>query len=552
MKKVLLLLALVSCFVACKKSSSSVNMNDGYVDMGLPSGTLWKATNEADLHTLAEATEAFGNENLPNFIDWFELLWYCDVEKKEGGCEVKNKKNGKTIFFPFTDTEALQDGEAPTTGSYLCSGISGDELYMMKVSKETGITSTVTELAKALSVRLVRKTAQKDGYVDLGLSSGVLWKATNEDGGLYTQEQAVKKFGDTNLPRVYMLQELMKECSWTWLGNGYHVQGPNYSSIFLPMAVELNGGIYLSSPQDNIDEQLGGLGFSEIQKPFIFGLPVTDPAFVRLVKIDERYVDLKLTSGAQWKNVNERVKGVDQYYTYQDAVTKFRDLPDKAFFDELMNECEWNYKDYYNVVKVTGPNKKYIFLPLAGGYSDGEYYGGFGSYWSATPSDNIGMAYSLYCRESQNLIEENYYSIQMPVRLVDKYVDLGLPSGTRLKRFNEPGYYTHEGAVNKFTAANLPTKEQIAELDDNCTWTWDDNKKSFIGKGPNGNKIIMPAAGYIRCDDVYRDQEERGLYWSSTLDDDKAYYLYLQTPSQPFVNVETEDPCFSFSVRLVK
>ena len=34
------------------------------------------------------------------------------------------------------------------------------------------------------------------GYVDLGLPSGTLWKDKNEEGGFYTYDQAVSKFGN--------------------------------------------------------------------------------------------------------------------------------------------------------------------------------------------------------------------------------------------------------------------------------------------------------------------------------------------------------------------
>ena len=561
MKKVLLLLALVSCFVACKKNSSSVNMNDGYVDLGLNTGTLWKVDNETGFYDLQQAIETFGNEQLPNAFDWFELVACCTVEKKENGCELTSNVNGKTIFFPYLSDDGGQNAGTLNTGSYLTSAIDGENVEIVTFALKNGMSADWMALATTAAVRCVRKPAQKDGYVDLGLQSGTLWKATNEDGGFYSFEQASKKFGTSNLPHLYMYQELQQECTWTWIGNGYHVQGPNASSIFLPAAGfrDLDGnvhndiGAYMAADVDG--QVVPSFFFSEEDGCYVIPSSVDAATSVRLAKIEERYVDLGLTSGAKWKNVNERVNGADKYYTYQEAVSNFRDLPDAPFFNELVNECSWEYSTaYYKVVKVIGPNKNYIFLPLAGEYSNGEYQdNSTATYWSATPSDD-GWADFLYFSQMNgaHVGEREYASVKLPVRLVDKYVDLGLPSGTRWKRFNELGYYTHEEAVNKFTAANLPTKEQIAELENKCTWTWEDNKKSFIGKGPNGNKIIMPAAGYIRCDDVYRDQEERGLYWSSTLDDDKAYYLYLQTPSQPFVNVETEDPCFSFSVRLVK
>ena len=71
------------------------------------------------------------------------------------------------------------------------------------------------------------------GYVDLGLPSGTLWKDKNEDGGFYTYDQAVSKFGN-KLPTEEQFEELKNSCQWTWNGSGYKVVGPSGNSIVLP------------------------------------------------------------------------------------------------------------------------------------------------------------------------------------------------------------------------------------------------------------------------------------------------------------------------------
>lgn len=71
-------------------------------------------------------------------------------------------------------------------------------------------------------------------YVDLGLPSGTLWKDRNEDGGFYTYDDAVAKFG-SNLPTKNQCEELKNSCHWMWTGDGYMVEGPNGNQIFLPV-----------------------------------------------------------------------------------------------------------------------------------------------------------------------------------------------------------------------------------------------------------------------------------------------------------------------------
>jgi len=62
----------------------------------------------------------------------------------------------------------------------------------------------------------------------------------------------------------------------------------------------------------------------------------------------------------------------------------------------------------------------------------------------------------------------------------------------------------------------LPTKREMEELKNRCTWTW--TSQSGVNghrvTGPNGNSIFLPAAGY--CYGSSTDVGEGGYYWSST------------------------------------
>lgn len=69
-------------------------------------------------------------------------------------------------------------------------------------------------------------------YVDLGLPSGTLWKANNEQ-GRYTYTAAMYNFGNS-LPSKAQFKELIRCCTWKWTGKGYHVTGPNQKSIYIP------------------------------------------------------------------------------------------------------------------------------------------------------------------------------------------------------------------------------------------------------------------------------------------------------------------------------
>ena len=133
--------------------------------------------------------------------------------------------------------------------------------------------TSMESLASRLAEKLVNgsgsggsgtKPTQKtvpQGYTDLGLPSGTLWKNFNAT-GFYTYDEAVSQFGK-RLPTKAQWEELKGECQWSWTGSGYKVTGPNGNSITLPAAgcrnsdgslcsVVACGGYYWSStPKDS-------------------------------------------------------------------------------------------------------------------------------------------------------------------------------------------------------------------------------------------------------------------------------------------------------------
>jgi len=152
-----------------------------------------------------------------------------------------------------------------------------------------------------------------------------------------------------------------------------------------------------------------------------------------------------------------------------------------------------------------------------------------------------------------------------------EYVDLGLPSGKKWATCNvgankpeDYGDYYAWGEVRtkiEYTKNNsvtygkkyndikgnpqydvvrknwggtwrLPTKMELKELINECTWKWtkQHNVNGYNVTGPNGNSIFLPAAGDRYGTSLYGDGNY-GFYWSSTPNDDyndyNAYYLYF-------------------------
>ena len=151
-----------------------------------------------------------------------------------------------------------------------------------------------------------------------------------------------------------------------------------------------------------------------------------------------------------------------------------------------------------------------------------------------------------------------------------EYVDLGLPSGLKWATCNVGATtpedygnyyawgetttkteYTEENSVTfgqemgdisgnaTYDAARanwgstwrMPTKADMIELSNNCTWTWttQNGVNGCIVTGPNGNSIFLPAAGYCYGASRYGDG---GYYWGSTpYDRDSTPYYEQYTNS---------------------
>lgn len=83
----------------------------------------------------------------------------------------------------------------------------------------------------------------------------------------------------------------------------------------------------------------------------------------------------------------------------------------------------------------------------------------------------------------------------------------------------------------------LPTRAELEELKNKCTWTWtaQNGVKGYKVTGPNGNSIFLPAAGY-RSGSSLDNAGLNGYYWSSTPRDGSgdryAYYLRFDYGSE--------------------
>ena len=87
----------------------------------------------------------------------------------------------------------------------------------------------------------------------------------------------------------------------------------------------------------------------------------------------------------------------------------------------------------------------------------------------------------------------------------------------------------HDAATANWGGSwRLPTKAELAELKENCTWTWtmQNGVNGYkVTSKVNSNYIFLPAAGY-RIGSSHNLAGEGGYYWSSTPNESNTYGSY--------------------------
>lgn len=123
------------------------------VDLGLPSGTLWKNANEeGGLYTHKNAVSRFGFNHIPTREQWSELRKMCTWTWTGRGYTVESK-NGQHIFLPETSGRAC-NGSWYDGAYYWSSTPSGCGYMCLRFNSKVILTDDNCECA-SFSIRLV-------------------------------------------------------------------------------------------------------------------------------------------------------------------------------------------------------------------------------------------------------------------------------------------------------------------------------------------------------------------------------------------------------------
>ena len=126
----------------------------------------------------------------------------------------------------------------------------------------------------------------------------------------------------------------------------------------------------------------------------------------------------------------------------------------------------------------------------------------------------------------------NFYAWGETTTKTSYYDSNSVTSGQQISDFS--GNSTYDAArANWGSTWRMPTKTEMQELINNCTWTWttQNGVNGYRVTGSNGNSIFLPAAGICLWSWSY-SVGEIGYYWSSTpyeSDADDAYFLVFES-----------------------
>ena len=133
--------------------------------------------------------------------------------------------------------------------------------------------------------------------------------------------------------------------------------------------------------------------------------------------------------------------------------------------------------------------------------------------------------------------------------------------GLSISKLQSQGYIDSEGNLtSQYDAATanwggdwrMPTDDEFGELYRSCTWTWttQNGVNGYNVKGPSGNSIFLPAAGYRYGSSLYY-AGSYGNYWSSTPNESISDYADILYFSSDCHGVHYDNRYDSASVRPV-
>lgn len=276
-------------------------------------------------------------------------------------------------------------------------------------------------------------------------------------------------------------------------------------------------------------------------------------------------------------------------YAYISPITNLRFSKETVF-----TKANWGWYPFFS---LSGNSVQLNYFSYAGYYAMIAERNGNGSWNNQRVGSIKPDAFEAMSKENGPVtVIENAELPTPDENLPAEAVDLGLPSGTLWASYNvgakRPedfgGFYawgetfektdysqTDYTMYGKYTRSDgltelepeddvatvlwgapwhMPTKAQMQELINNCTWTWItiNGTNGFRVTGSNGNSIFLPAAG-TKADGSHNIANQRLTYWSNAVNTSNTNQAgMIWSWENPPAEYDTVSRWFGYSVRAVR
>ena len=421
----------------------------------------------------------------------------------------------------------------------------------------------------------------KQGYVDLGLPSGLLWASCNigaenpEEFGDYFAWGEVEpldenykwgsdnKYGDRcsrvsfelvddaarqiwggswRVPLPEEIEELIAECEWTWTVlnnvNGYEVKGPNGNSIFLPAA----GSAYWSSQgirtysQGSRGYYRGNLKQCQSYTTILSSSQIS--AFVEMHQEEGYSIRPVRNKTAETYTLTFNANGGDgEMESLSFEYAEYKTLPFSAFTKEGFAFVHWNTKAdgtgtaYKDKSQITLKDNTTLYAQwIEYVSSEGNEYVdlGLSVKWAthnlgAEKPEDFGNNYAWGEVETKDTYDWSNY----------KWCNGGEPisySNRKLTKYCTTSSYGNvdnkttleiaDDAANANLGGNwrMPTSAEVDELISECEWIWQEGGYLVVSK-VNSRSIFIPSSSVC------------AKYWTSDYSGYKDSYILYVSPS---------------------
>ncbi len=268
-----------------------------------------------------------------------------------------------------------------------------------------------------------------------------------------------------------------------------------------------------------------------------------------LTEIDsKRYIsncdeDSKIYVG-EWEKGKKNGKG--KLYNNEGKMTYYGefkdDIPIQNYLDSIDESCTFEILEFPNKSLYVGETKDTIMHGL------GLYIWSNGDMQYGKWSNGAANGKCIYIRA--NGLHETCIKKGNTIVSDDKFVDLGLSSGTRwAKKCERAGFYTFKEAIfSSYMAYGedaikewmIPTKDLWEELLEECTWEWRNN--CYWVKGPNGNGIYLYDFKLIHdYSGQHKPNDSGGHFWTSEPFNDELVWTFSFSKDFKIINKRKKD-----------